>query len=1197
MEFKILGPLEVCDGDRTVDVGGPKQRAVLAALVIDAGSVVSLDRLIDQLWGDQPPARATGTLQAYIFNLRRVLEPGRAPRTPARLLATRPPGYALLVDAGRIDAVRFERAVAHGGRLLVGGRPDEAAVELGDALALWRGDALADLAAEPFARAEIARLDELRAVALECLVEAELALGHHARVIAELEHRVAEQPLRERTHGLLMLALYRAGRQADALRVYQAARATLGSELGIEPGPALRRLDRDILAQAPSLDWKPPTAPAPPPSAAPRSVPPSDGVRETQAGRRPLVGRETALANLTGALATVASGDGPRVVLLAGEAGIGKSRLAEELSEQAPGRGFDVAWGRCFEGAGAPAFWPWLQVVRAAVAGRTLADADHALGPARADLAQILPELDPGAPPRSASPSVADGDLDAARFQLFDSLSDFLARATAQRPLLVVLDDLHLADRSSLLALQFLATDRRPSRLLVVGTYRDDEVGPTHILAELLATLATESRVERLALTGLGAAAVGRYIEAVTGQAVGGDVVYGVHRHTGGNPFFFTELVRLLASEGRLGAGAAATPVAELPARVRDVVRRRVGRLPEDTQALLTVAAVVGDDFSLDVLERASGIGGDRLLDLVEVALVTRVIVARNGTGRYGFGHALVRQTLYEDLTPVHRSRLHARVGHAIEELWAPDLSAHRAELAHHFGLGAPAGTAGPAVDYGVAAAEAAMSALAYEQAADHWAGALAALELHRPGDREARHGILIGLADARRRSGDIVGSRQALEAAVEVVIRMGDAEGMARTAISFGGPAVWSWRAYGVVDRPAVDLLERALDSLGERDSPLRVEVMGMLAVELLYAEDRDRGATMSAEALAMARRIDEPRVVAAALNLHYIASLGPDQPQHRLALAEEMAALPAAGAPAEIGLVGRLLRIPSLLELGDIDGVDVDLDSCHQMAERLRQPALVAQLAWCRATRSLLAGRYGEAEERSVEALSLHQRTSLWGPMECFGAQLFTLRRDQGRLAELEPFLVDLGDTSEFEDFGHAAALMYLETDRPDDAVRALGASGAALPPKVPDWSWLFLTCVQAEVCAGLPQALRDRSATERLYRDLVPHVGLMAVIGTGICCWGPVGYFVARLAAALGQVSEAIALLEAAIAVDDRRSLRPWGARARAELAAVLAARDGPGDHQQAARLTAEAAATATEITMTGLLIPGADAAPSR
>ena len=446
VQFRILGPLEVLDGQRRVELGRPKQRALLAVLLVHANQVVALDRLIEELWGEQPPAQATASLQAYVSNLRRVLEPDRPARTLPRVLVTQPPGYRLAVAPGDLDGARFVALAEEGHRLLEAERPGPAAQVLREALGLWRGPALADVVEERFAQPERQRLEELRLVALEDRLTAELALGGHAAAAAELQQLVGRYPFRERLHGLLMLALYRAGRQAEALQAFQEARRVLGEELGIDPSRWLTQLERDILRQAPGLEWTaPPGEAGQPPSpeaagpavevAAPATAP------SPPAGEGELVGREEQLAVLDRTLAGVAAGRG-RLVLVAGEPGIGKTRLAEEVARRAAMRGIQVAWGRCFEGEGAPAFWPWVQVARQLLAGVAPAQLGMVLGPSAGELSQLLPELKELVPGLEPPPVV---ELAAARFRLYQAVTELGRQVAAARPLLVVVDDLHWA--------------------------------------------------------------------------------------------------------------------------------------------------------------------------------------------------------------------------------------------------------------------------------------------------------------------------------------------------------------------------------------------------------------------------------------------------------------------------------------------------------------------------------------------------------------------------------------------------------------------------------------------------------------------------------------------------------------------------------------------------------------------------------
>ena len=351
LEFSLLGPLAVAGEQGPVELGAPKHRALLALLLLEPGRVVSVDRLIDQLWHGEPPAAATSTLQAYVSNLRRVLEPNRTAGAPATVLVTRPPGYVLDIAPEQVDAARFERNVTAAIEARERGRLDDAGVYLTDALALWRGQPLADVAYESWAQSECERLKELHLVALETQLSVDLERGRHTSVAVEAERLAKEYPVRERFRELLMLALYRSGRQADALRAYQEARDVLVEELGIEPGPELRSLEEKILAQDPGLGWHAPSAGGNAP------------VAVDEAPSATFVGRIHERARLIGRLGEVQAGSG-RLVLLSGEPGIGKTRLSEQLSSYARSQNMRVVWGARLGGRWRATFWPWVQVLR-----------------------------------------------------------------------------------------------------------------------------------------------------------------------------------------------------------------------------------------------------------------------------------------------------------------------------------------------------------------------------------------------------------------------------------------------------------------------------------------------------------------------------------------------------------------------------------------------------------------------------------------------------------------------------------------------------------------------------------------------------------------------------------------------------------------------------------------------------------------
>ncbi len=851
MRYGVLGPFEALDDGSVLDIGRPKQRAVLAVLILADNRVVSLDRLIDLLWGDERPARATASLQVYVSNLRRVLEPGRDPDRPWTRLLTRPPGYLLRVGPGELDAARFESLAAEGRRLLAGGQPLAARRALDEALGLWRGDALADFSYEKFARPAVARWEELRQVVTEDRIQADLELGGHGPAVATLEGLVARFPLRERLWGLLMVALYRDARQGDALRTYARARALLTEELGVGPGPELRRLEADILVHAPMLEWQPgPDDEAPPPIV----VTPSE--RPPASGSPPLVGRSAALARLDAALEAATAGQG-RTVLISGEPGIGKTRLGEELAALAAAAGAAVAWGGSNEGEGAPAFWPWVEVLRAVLGTAGTG------GPGASWLAQLVPyaavALGSPAPP----PAALDGE--SARFRLHQAIMDALAGAAAERPLVVVLDDLHWADAASCALCEFVAARLHGTGILLVATFRPAELFPGHPLVATLAAFARLPALTRLSLDGLTVAEVGRFVELGWAVAPSAELAAALHARTDGNPFFLTELVKLLASEGSLGR-ADAVAAAGVPAGVRDVLRRRLGRLPEATNALLRVAAVAGRSFDLGVLIAATGYDEDWTLEAVEGALVTGVVVEDPVTvGRYRFAHTLLQQTLYDELSAMRRARLHARVGAAIESTPADD--ARWSELAQHFYRAVPAIGPEKAVAYALEAASAAQTRLAYESVEEHLGRALELLEQMPAGSDRDRRELQVQnrLALSLMVNGGLVSpaAARACDRAAELALRLGDT-GELRLSMAGLSKAAIVRAEWGVVSG-----LGTRMVALGEAsDDPLS-RAAGLFAlgnVEFFVGDHRQSRRHIE-QAIALARPLWKPSPDAAFL------------------------------------------------------------------------------------------------------------------------------------------------------------------------------------------------------------------------------------------------------------------------------------------------------------------------------------------
>jgi DNA-binding SARP family transcriptional activator len=653
VHFGILGPLEARRGGTPVDLGPPKQKAVLAALLISANQVVSLDRLTEMLWGADVPARAHGSIQAYIHNLRKVLEPGRAVRTQAQVLVTQPPGYLVQVDPEALDASAFELLAASGHRLLAQAHPASAKEQLVEALTLWRGPALAEFAFEQFAQPEAARLEQVRTTVNEDLLEAELALGNHVAVIGDITVAVGEHPLRERLWSLLMLALYRSGRQGEALRAFAMARHTLAEELGIDPSPALRKLEAAILAQSPELDYTHPESWTSEPvslNTANASLPP------TMPKEAPLVGRETQLRRLVTAASYARLGHGS-VVLISGEAGIGKTRLAEAVVAEADGDDRLVAWGRAYEREGAPLGWLWIQVAQELT---RRADAEH-LREALKGRARLLAPFGTLLPPDEVGLAEGAEDLPAlscnpptARFALFEAMTDFLVDLAEARPLIVVLEDLQWADPFSLRLLEHVATRLSSSHVLVVLTCRSPENQVEVPLTELLGALVRLPAFDWIELDGLNCPEVGRLM-AQSGARVSSAQVSEIHSRTDGNPFFVSNFARTLATRDVPRPSLAGL----IPSSVRAVIRRRLGRVPAPTRDLLVVAAAMGREFDIRKVASASQIVVGDALKWVQPAVLTGVVTEdMMSPGKYRFAHGLVREILRGETAGLCRTKL-----------------------------------------------------------------------------------------------------------------------------------------------------------------------------------------------------------------------------------------------------------------------------------------------------------------------------------------------------------------------------------------------------------------------------------------------------------------------------------------------------------------------------------------------------------
>jgi tetratricopeptide (TPR) repeat protein len=878
-----------------------------------------------------------------------------------------------------------------------------------------------------------------------------------------------------------------------------------------------------------------------------------------RASGRSFVGRAEELEELRASLDDAGAGRGS-VALVTGEAGIGKTRLMQEVAGAALDQGWRVLSGRCWEEGGAPAYWPWIQVVRAA-------------GGELERLAQAMPER----------PSSAAVDPESVRFELFDAVTRFLTAAAEAKPILVVLDDLHAADAPSLLLLRFLGQSIRETRILVLGSYREGE----RRVVELATAFAELARVaRRIPLRGLDVAEVGAYLTRVGDGAALPATAARLQAITAGNPFFLGEVVRLRAAEGLLtGEGDLADPGVRVPEEVRAVIRRRVGNLSTDAISVLRIAAVTGREFDLRVLEGASGVGLGRLLDVLGEAVDAGVLYLTPTPGRYSFAHELVRETLYEDLAASRRAELHLAIGRVLEERNRADLDPHLSEIAHHLTRAAPLGDLDEAVGYLTRAGERASRLLAYEEAILHYGRAL---ELHSAGEDaspERRGELLLRLGDSQWRSGDTRAARSSFEGAVEVARRLGAGEMLARAALGYvvalGGFLLFARFEAGAT---GAGLLEEALAALPEEDTLLRAQLLSRLAVELYTAnEPVEHRMAVSEEAIELARRLDDPEALVTALHSRHWALAAPELVLGRLAHTDEMLRAAEEAANREMEFLAHNARFHCFLELGERRSMETEMEAMAQIAELTSQPFFLWHTVCLRTVRAILDGRFDEAEELARYALEIGRLRHAEYPAYVFRfAQLVAIRWAQGRLDTYWEQIRDHGDrfpwVPRWRDALAAAELRDAKAARAE-VERHAARNFADLPR---DGLWTLHLCSLAEACV----LLGDEARGALLYELLLPHGERNAVSYTQQP-FGPAGLRLGMLAGMLGRVEDAERHFATALARCDRLGARAVRARVLYEHAKLLSADREGADAPRAAAMLDEAARLAEDLGMPGIL----------
>ncbi len=1134
--YRLLGGLAVDDDRGPLDLGAPKQRAVLSVLVLELDRVVPVARLIDMLWDDESD-KAVSSLQAYISRLRSTLEPDRPPRDPATILLSQAPGYRLSGERSQVDLYRFEDEVTAGLEALEAGDPARAGATLDAALRLWTGPVLPELAGQPFVIPVAARAGRSRLAALEGSAQARLERGDHRGAASLLEAEAAAHPARERMHGLLALALYRSERQADALALVDRCRRALRDSAGLDPGPELKRLEADLLNQSPGLDWQPAaattatTAPAPPVEASRGST--RANLHRTSPST--LVGRHRELGVLSDALAAAAVGHGGAVLLL-GEPGIGKTRLAEWAVESAVEHGFLTAWARGPERRSVPPFWAVTQLTRQ-------------LGHGGIDTAPVDALLDtapPGAhqdtaPPgthQDTAPPGAPSNDGHERFRIYRAMTATLA--DADRPVLLVIDDLHWADADSLRLIEHLAADLSTMPVLLVATTRPLTDESPDVLVDCLAELARVPGSAQLALPGLGIDDVESWLAARTDIVVPHAVAELVHERAGGNPLFVKEVTELLASEGRLADEDAAKEARAIPPGVQFVVRRRVSRLPPASQQTLGVAAVLGVRFTLATVAVANGTDPAATLTALAPALDAGLLVESDG--ELAFSHALVADALAGEVNAARRAAIHADAARSLADAAGPAMGAEAALIAHHAMEGILAGTGELAIETSKRAAQVATARYAFEDSAAHWANAASVLSRQRPGDRAARIDALTEQATALMRADKVVSAKQPILAAIEAAEAAGSVDAMVRAGELLTHSRVWANQAYGVVDEAVVDALTRTLLALPDDVDPRRrALLLGAVSSELVFA-DRPRHTRACDAALAAARAAGDPEVLARLLSITMVPNR-PDELDQRRDRANEIIEIHQThGLPPDLVYAGHHHIAECHLEVAAFDQTQHHIDQSAQALESMPGTHLHAQHHWFAATVAIETGRYESADALITRAYELHRRGRRYDADVLYLASRCGLALDLGGFEMILDFATQAAGTTGYRRavpesiaFG---ALEVGQTDRARSLVAPFGPD-SGFPD---DYTTLFCATAALHVRVELGDADGARSAA----RCLGPYAHRWANAGTIPSSMGIVGLALARYDAMTGDTDRARDRFAEALALSERSGAVAWRAR---------------------------------------------------
>jgi eukaryotic-like serine/threonine-protein kinase len=1108
----LLGEFRVELGIRTVDDAAwhlRKARSLIKILALTPEHRLHRESLMELLWPGVSPVSALGSLNQVLYAARQALlglydsdlKPNEVIRHHNQMVSLSPSG-PLWIDAEVFES-RAREAILTG---------DERVFD--EAVALYGGDLLPEDRYEDWAGEHRERLNALFVSLLHEFAIRFGSWGDLPRSIDALQRSLLADPEREDTHAELMRYYALSGHKQQAIQQFEQLTTMLRRKYDVEPGQNTVVLYHDIIEGRIS---------------APRPIAP---VVEDHSSS--IFGRDSEMSALSDAVRAGLAGQG-RVLLLAGDAGIGKTTLAERVSDPLKRAGEAlVYWGRCSRNEGVPAYWPWVQIFREYLEDHTDEVIERDLGRHALALQQIVPGVGEG-----LSHASGESASHNSRFLLFDAVSNVLKRIAERRPLLLVLDDLHWADRSSLLLLEHVSQDFRSSPVVVLGTYRDVDLDRNHPLHHTIGQLARHPHSRPVLLSGLQREDAVRLIAVASGVEPPDDLVSAIYELTEGNPFFMNEIIHLLIQQGDLEKDPDwSVPELAVPLGIREVMHQRLERLSNDARTLLSIGSVIGREFGVHVLHLVSSVSQDRLVGVLEEAVDARILVEKpNEPGHYRFSHALIRETIYDDIGTARRTQLHGLIGEALERVYSGNIDAHLSELAHHFYRATPRSDNAKTVNYLSRAGDVCMRQVGFDEASIVFGRALNVLDLAAPVDYPRRCRLLLSLADAQRGAGDSARSRETSLQAATLAQRLGLSEELAHAAAT----VAWASMEIRPYDAQVVRLLEDALDALGPDDSIHRVQVLGALVRALDYSGDVERRTRLGEEAVAVARRLNDPETLVHALEGRMKSAIRPENLDQTVADAEEIIRVAALVGNSYMMILGHWWRIDGLLGKGDMAAVDQSIAIGTRLAYERGEPRRVWEALCYQTMRALLSGRYEEAERLATEAVQVGQRPAPRPSWSTYIEHMFIIRCEQGRLDDLESDLRELVANYGNYPYYHAMlAVLLVDIGRRDEALEVFERLSARNFQDVPrDLLWLVTIALLSELAFHFDDAPR----AEVLY-EMLKHFPDRAVVPDAIeFCLGSSSHYIGLLAQTIGLQDEACHAFESAIAMNADMGARPY------------------------------------------------------